>query len=177
MTIDQCIAVGKVSRLHGYKGEVSLKLDHGLPFDFEEIETYFLEIAGKLVPYFVEGMRFTPKGFALTYFEGVDTEAAAKRLLGASLYLPRDQMAELADDEVLLAELVGFDVTDAQLGPIGKIVEVIEHPGNILLSIEAVWGLVLVPYIDEFVVEMDKEQRLLAIDTPEGLLHINSDED
>lgn len=175
MEKQDCLNVGKVARLHGYKGELSLKLDHDLPFEYDEIEAFYLDQNNKLVPYFVSSMKFTPKGYALTFLEGVDSEERAKRLIGTGLYLSKADLPELDEGEYFTHELVGFLVTDNNYGDLGRVLEILEYPGNNQLRIEHIDGEVLIPLIDEFVIEVDKKSSLIKVETPEGLINLNLD--
>jgi len=169
----ECIKVGRVSRLHGFKGELSLKFEQELPLDYSIQEVFFLDLNEKLVPHFVETIRFTPQGYGLTFLDGVDTEARARHLVGTDLYLPRTVLPEMAEDEYMIHELVGFSVVDETHGEVGKVTEVIEHPGNILLSVDSPEGVVLIPLIDQFVNKVDKGNRCINVSTPEGLIDLN----
>ena len=177
MQREEYLLVGKVSRLHGYKGGLSLKLDHSLPFEFDRLESIFIERQGKLVPYFIQQMNITPKGFAITSFEGVGSEEQAKKLIGSPIYLLRDALPEEASDMILDSELIGYHVSDVEAGDVGEVIEVIDHPGNKLLVIEKEEGEALIPFIDEFIKELDHDERRILTEVPEGLFDINTDED
>lgn len=165
--------MGKVTRLHGYKGELSLKLDYDLPYEYEALEAVYVEQNGKLVPFFISSMKFTPKGYALTFFDEVDSEDRAKRLIGADLFLPEADLPEMAEDEYLKHELVGFQVTDNIHGDLGQVEAVLDYPGNTMLRIDNEHGEVLIPLIDEFIEQVDKSAKSIVVNTPEGLIDLN----
>lgn len=170
------LLVGKVSRLHGFKGELSLKLDYDLPYDYESMDMLFIDQNGKAVPYFISSMRFTPKGFALVFLEGIEDEQSAKRLTGSELFLPKTEMDEMEEGAYLSHQLIGYEVVDEGHGSVGKIDDVIEHPGNVLLRITRIEGEVLIPLIDEFVVNVDQAKAIVHVKTPEGLIDLNLDD-
>lgn len=81
MNKDDCIYIGQVARLHGFKGEVSLFLDVSDPSEYSSSKMLVLEIDACLTPFFIEHVKQKNKGFVTVKFKGVDDEAAAKRLL------------------------------------------------------------------------------------------------
>jgi 16S rRNA processing protein RimM len=42
--------LGKITKLHGYKGELTVFLDTAKVADYKELQFLFLEIKGSLVP-------------------------------------------------------------------------------------------------------------------------------
>lgn len=57
MNIDACYQLGYVIKKHGVKGEVSVLLDVDFPEEYSELESVFVEINQKLVPFFIEAIQ------------------------------------------------------------------------------------------------------------------------
>jgi len=69
MVIEDCFRVGTILKPKGLKGELHVYAD----FDgLENIKfnTVFIEIQGKVIPYFVSSIKYLQKKRCLPYFRG-----------------------------------------------------------------------------------------------------------
>src|ERR1700739_1044273 len=87
MTTAACFRIGSILKTKGLKGELHMYTD------FEGLEgirfnTVFLDISGKLVPYFVSSIKYLQKNAAYLVLEDVDTIEKASVLVKKHLYLP-----------------------------------------------------------------------------------------
>ncbi len=176
MTKDECYEVGKVVKPHGLKGEIQLLLDVDYPEDYEDMESVFVEIKGELVPYFVEQIKITTN-MVIVKFEGIGNVEAALKLKNAKLYLPEDQLPETEEDSYYFHELIGFEVKDHQQGILGKVINVFSFPAQSLLAIAYKGKEVLIPMADQIMKKVDKEKKTIAVELPEGLLEIYTEEE
>ncbi|MEX1003309.1 MAG: ribosome maturation factor RimM [Crocinitomicaceae bacterium] len=167
---EDCFRLGSIARLHGYKGEVSIFLDVDHPREYKHLESVFVEIDGKLVPFFLEHLFLRNKGFAVVKFETIDSVKKASRLLKCGLYLPLDLLPETAEDEYYFFEIVGFKVIDNIHGEIGLVQQVLDLSGNPVIQIDFEGREILIPKQDEFIKKVDKEERIVYIEAPEGLI-------
>lgn len=120
----------------------------------------------------VASVRDEGRGTFLVTFEGVDSIDVAELLAGCHCLVRR---ADLPEEALVVEseELVGYEVCDSVEGLVGTVAEVVESPGQRLLSIERVSGeTALVPLVDAFVVSIDDEARRIDVDLPEGLLDL-----
>ena len=83
MLKEQCFLLGKITKLHGYKGAMVLHIDSSTPQYFKELESVFLEFNQELVPFF-----FAEKGKLngkklIVKLEDVSPEQAS-RFIGSS---------------------------------------------------------------------------------------------
>lgn len=171
MLKEDCFLVGWIVRKHGFKGDVIIKLDTDVPEQYEDMESIFLAQGEDLVPYFFERSSFTNKGFMKVHFEGVDTEADADRIMKSELYLPLDFLPELEDDAYYFHEIVGFDVVDIKHGNIGDVKLVDDSNAQTLLIVDNNGTEIMIP-MDAMVKKVDKENKTVEIETPDGLLDL-----
>ena len=104
--------IGRLGKAHGVHGEISLQFDDDI-FDRVDADYLVLELDGILVPFFMEEYRFRSDTVCLVKFVDVDTQQRAQELTGCDVFFPR-AMADVADAELSLAGLVGFDIVEAQ---------------------------------------------------------------
>ncbi|UII22614.1 ribosome maturation factor RimM [Fulvivirga ligni] len=171
MNIDECFQLGYVIKKHGLKGEVSILLDVDEPEYYQEMESVFVEINKKLVPFFMN--RFSLKGKkAVVKFEDIDTAEQAEELCGHSLYLPLSFLPKLTGNQFYFHDIIGFTVVDKTAGEIGAITDIYASPQQDLLAVDYNDKEVLMPINDEIIVQVDREKKQLTVALPDGLLDI-----
>jgi len=171
--MEKVIRIGKVSRLHGFKGELSLKVEPEFMDVLEEVELVFIEVDRKQVPFFIEHVRFTSTGFALVKFEEVSTEAEAQRLRNCEVFIREEDMDAEEMEAMEASKMHGYLVIDKHHGELGKVAELVIHPGNSFIVIEREDGEVMIPFHEDIVVEVDDANKKIHVITPEGLIGLN----
>ena len=171
MEIDRCYQLGYVIKAHGIKGEVGLLLDVDIPDHYKNLESVFVEIGQKLVPFFIRAIAIR-KNKAVVKFDDVDTVEAANALKGCLLYLPLDQLPQLNGDQFYYHEVVDFEILDKTHGRLGKVSTVYSLPNQDLLAIAYHQKEILIPVKDEIIIRVDKTAKEIHVNLPAGLLEI-----
>jgi 16S rRNA processing protein RimM len=112
-------------------------------------------------------------GRFVVHFAGVDDRNAAEALRGQTLTIDVDP-AELPEDpdEFYDHQLVGLNVALEDGSVIGVVGEVIHLPSQDLLSVKREGDTeVLIPFVMEFVPEIDLDTKTVTITPPPGLLN------
>jgi 16S rRNA processing protein RimM len=112
-------------------------------------------------------------GRFVVHFAGVDDRNAAEALRGQTLTIEVDP-AELPEDpdEFYDHQLVGLKVVLEDGSLIGVIGEVIHLPSQDLLSVKREGDTeVLIPFVMEFVPDIDLDSKTVTITPPPGLLN------
>ena len=105
-------------------------------------------------------------------FEDVDSESDADSLINREIFLPKSLLPEKSGNEFYKAEIIGFKVEDIQFGYVGIIKGVNEKTPQILLEvIDDAGSLILIP-ADAFIKNIDRDNQLVLVETPEGLLDL-----
>ena len=117
----------------------------------------------------IEAVRPYRRGF-LVKFAGVDDRTAADGLRDLYLLRPFDTIDELDEGEIFYHELLGASVTMQDGTALGEVAEVFPLRPADLLQVMGPRGEVMVPFTGEFVVDVDREQRRIVVDLPEGFL-------
>jgi 16S rRNA processing protein RimM len=175
--MDKVIRIGKVSRLHGFKGELSLKVDPEFVLSVEDADMLFIEVDQKNVPFFIESCRLTSTGFVLIKFEEVDNEAKATRLRNCQIFLREEDLIVVEQEGDELKRLVNYSVIDSVHGDLGKVAEVVIMPGNCFLVIDKEEGEIFIPIHDDIIKEIDDKKLTIKVITPEGLVELNLEGD
>ena len=87
------------------------------------------------------------------------------------LYVPRDRLPGLPDDEFYHADLIGLEVFDTGGTALGRIRAVLNHGASDLLEIEMQGqsATVLLPFTQQAVPTVDLTAGRIIADPPEGL--------
>ena len=177
MQKDKCFFLGSITKLFGFKGEVVIYIDSDEPEKYENLDSIFIEVGGKLIPYFIERTDLRNKSNQLTVkLQDIDNEGQAQQLLGRELYLPLNLLPPLTGDAFYYHEIAGFSVTDHIKGPIGQVTQVLDYPGNPLFEIEFQGKQILIPVKNEFIERTDRENKIIYLKAPPGLIDIYLDE-
>lgn len=172
MRKEDCFYFGRIVKKHGFKGDLKLRLDVDYPEEYQELESVLVETKTGLVPFFFESYVNEDKGFVRVHIEGVDSEIEADRLVGSELWLPLSFLPELEGTDFYYHEVVGFECIDSSLGLLGIVTQVREGNAQDLFVIDQEGKEILIPVIDEWIIEVNREQRTLTVETPEGLVDL-----
>lgn len=171
MDYDSCYELGYITKPHGLKGDVSIVIDADMPEAYKNLESVFIEQDKQLVPFFIKAIRISGRKAILSLEESSSIEEA-QHLKGARLFLPLDLLPALAQDQFYYHEIIGFTVSDKELGELGKITTVYEAGLQDILAFDYKGHEVLLPINDNSIIKVDKTRKLLHVSIPDGLLDI-----
>jgi 16S rRNA processing protein RimM len=176
MRKEDCFYLGKIAKKFSFKGEVLIYLDTDEPALYENMESVFVEFNKHLVPFFIVNSSLHKNDFLRVRFEDVDNEEEADKILNCAIYLPLSKLPKLEGNKFYFHEVIGFDAEDQRLGNVGKIVSINDTTAQPLFEIMKGDTEILIPMIDDFIVKIDRENKKVILDTPEGLidLYLNS---
>ncbi|WP_159799659.1 ribosome maturation factor RimM [Flavobacterium sp. MK4S-17] len=172
MRKEDCFYLGKIAKKFSYKGEVLAYLDTDEPGLYENMESVFVELNNHLVPFFILESRLHKNDFLRIRFEDMDSEEAADRILGCELYLPLTALPALEGNKFYFHEIIGFTAEDKRLGNVGIITGVNDNSAQPLFEIKKGETEILIPMIDDFIIKVDRENKTILLDTPEGLIDL-----
>ena len=175
MNKEDCFYLGKIVSKFSFKGEVLVKLDTDDPESFLEMESVFIDMNKNLIPFFIEKSSLQKSNLLRLKFEEITSEDDADRILKKELYLPLSFLPELQDDQFYFHEVIGFKVTDKLFGDVGILKGVNDSTPQALFEIERDGKEILVPVNDDFIDKLDKPNKTLHLDVPEGLIEMYLD--
>lgn len=166
------VEIGYIQRTHGINGELTVSLSSSVDFNPEELESVFLEIEGIPVPFFITRIRFQNPEKAIVKFDDVDSIDQAQELYGLKMLIPSH--GGEPEDQVYLSDLVGYKVLNTDKSEVGLIVDYTEYAMNATFELVTPGGKhVLVPAVEELIVEIDTSAKWLEMELPEGLIDLN----
>ena len=155
----QFVEAGEIVTTHGVRGEVKVLCWLDSPEVLCEFDR--CRIGGK--EYKMESVR-VQKTCNLVKLSGINDMDAAQAMRGKVIELFREDI----DDEVIFAaELMGMEVfCDGAF--IGKIVEVLDYPGNMVYVVKGEHEY-MIPAVKQFVLETDMEKNTMQVRLIEGM--------
>ena len=158
---------GKINKTHGVNGELNCAIDADT---IDRAEYMVLDMDGIFVPFFISNIRVKSSNAVLLTLEDIETETDARNLVGKDIYLPIHLMS---DEDMLSYEyFVGFTVVNAE-EKLGEISFVDDQTVNILFGISAEDGDILLPAVEDFIMEVDNENKILYTNYPNELVELN----
>jgi 16S rRNA processing protein RimM len=165
---EPAVAVGKITRAHGVRGEVAVLVLSEVEERFDPGVELLAEGHGSLS---IEATR-RDRGRLLVKFEGVEDRVAAQRLQGVYLMVPRAASPELPEGSYWPYELEGCEVRTEVGRSLGTIVDVIHTQANDVWAARSAGdpeAEVLIPALRDVVVSVDVRARRVVVRDVPGL--------
>ena len=170
---EDLILVAHIVKARGLRGEVVADLLTDFPDRFENLETLIgISSGGVKRSLQIEEQWFHGNRLVLKFadFDSVDE---AKELVGYDLAVAAEERIELPADSFYEWELIGCRVETISGESIGSVIEIMRTGGVEILKVVDESGRDrLIPMASDIVIEIAKEQKLIRIDPPEGLLEL-----
>ena len=164
--------IGKFAKPHGVKGEISLVTSCSA-FDEDENLYIVCDIDGILVPFFIESIRYKTETTLLVKLENIDTEDAVREFSNIDVYYPIDEFdSNETLGQITWDNFIGYEVVDEQFGFLGNITDVDDSTVNVLFNINHKGKELLMPAVEEFILSIDDEKKVIAVSVPEGLFDL-----
>ena len=163
----ELIIAGKLHKTHGLHGDLKIEV-YPPKFKLPE-KIYIKDEEGNFKELKVEAYS---KRKGLVKFEGYDDIDKAKEIKHRYFYVDKSELPELKEDEFYTYELIDKDVyfNDKK---IGKVVNVDDRLATAYLIIECEDGKTRhLPFINQFVKEIDTKNNKIIVELPEGWLDL-----
>ena len=172
MQKQDCFYLGKIVRKYSFKGELLIKLDTDQPELYENLDAVFIFVGNSLIPFFIESSQLHKSDLLRIKFEDVTTEEDADSLLKSDVYLPLELLPKLEGNQFYFHEVLGFKMIDSNFGTIGTIKGINDSTAQSLFEIDREGIEVLIPMNDEFIKEVNRKNKTILVETPEGLIDL-----
>lgn len=168
--MDDLVAIAKIVRTRGLKGEVVAEILTDFPERFEGLKDITaVRKSGERFDLIIEKFWFQNDRVILK-FSGFDSIDSSETLRDVEICVPEAEAVELEADEYFDWELVGCKVQTLDGEHIGNVRELMRTGGTELLVVEGEDRELLIPFANAICVEVDIENKLIKVDPPDGLL-------
>ncbi len=159
------IKIGKIVNVVGLKGEVKVYNYSDSSEIYETTENMY--IGEKLCR--IENVRLQ-KNVVILKLQGVDDRDGAERLRGTFIYVTEDDLPELPEGQFYVRDLIGMTAVEENGDVLGKVTDVIQNTAQDIFEIEDKNGKkILIPKVDQFVLDIDGSERKITVRLIEGL--------
>jgi 16S rRNA processing protein RimM len=155
------ICLGEIVAAHGIKGHVKIKTFTEIP---ERVGAYGPLYDDKNKTYIVHVMRPASEHAAIAAIEGINSRNDAESLRGTSLYIDRDQLPDLDNDQMYHEDLMGLSVCTSEKGIIGYILSVQNYGAGDFIDIMLNdHRQATLPLHDESICHIDMDEKKMTI--------------
>ncbi len=163
--------VGKLAASFGLKGELVLKHSLGKKTALKGLETIFIEEGlNNFMPYFIVAASIKNDSEVYLQIEGIVTKEAARKLTPKEVWMTEADFKKFTATSSPIS-LLGFNLIN-EGNDLGKIIEVIEQPHQILCAILLDGKEALIPIHEASLEKIDNKNRKVFVILPDGLLDV-----
>lgn len=162
------LKIAKIIATRGLRGELKLYPYTNTPEDLDRISQIYVE--GCREPYKLKSLNLN-KNLVFAKLEGVDSIEKAENLKNLDVFIDKAETLEfLGNDSFFYEDLIGIEVYDEGDNYLGEVVDLRKLPTQETLVIENEGREWMLPFVDEFILELDTEAGRLKIKLIEGLI-------
>ena len=162
------IKIGKIVNTVGLKGEVKVYNYSDSIEIYETIESRYVEDRLTVI----ENVR-AQKNMVILKLEGADDRNAAEALRGKELYITDDDLPELPEGQYYVRDLIGMSVAEEDGNLLGHVTDVLQNTAQDIFEVESENGKkLLIPKVEQFVLDIDAEKREITVRLIEGMLDL-----
>jgi 16S rRNA processing protein RimM len=167
------IAIARIARTRGNRGEVLADLYTDFPDRFDALEEVWLESGHGPRRRMALEESWEHKGRRVLKFAGVDSISSAEDYVGNWVVIPADQAVQLPEGAYFDHDLVGCNVQDIHGNRLGIVREVLHIAGNDLLTVSNGNKEYLIPAVASFCKGISIQEKQILVDLPEGLMDLS----
>jgi len=162
--------IGKVKDAHGLKGElfvIFFSKDYSWASDLEKI---YIDKTHQCYEVIKAGVH---KDGLKVSLKGLTNRNQSEALIGKEVFIDEDIFESEDGEPIFLTEIENFNVIDTVLGPLGIITGFSSNTAQDLLIVQYKNKIIEIPFVDEFVDEINYDKKEIHMTLPDGLLEIN----
>jgi len=164
--------IGKTLKSHGTAGYLRLMIEDRFKGYLKPGSFVFLDLDGSRVPFRIadvdEGQHFT------MLLEDINGKQESDTLTGKELWVPMEQIKPRHQKSLrnIKEQWEDYRIHDQATAIDYPILRTEEYPQQLMAVIDILGRDVLVPLNDQLIIEVDKEQKIIVMEIPEGLLDL-----
>ena len=166
------LVVGRILRPHGVRGELRVALITSYPEWLQQHRFFYLASSNspEVVRCFpVERLRLRGEAILLK-LGGCDDRNTADGLRGMLVQIPTQEAVPLEEGEYYDYQIIGLRVETDTGESLGRVVEVLETGANDVYIVRGPLGEVLLPAVDDVVLDLDPRAGRIVVHLLPGLL-------
>ncbi len=167
------LAVGKIIKAHGIKGELKAIVYSQDISQFAAYKEVFLPKKLGFSKYPIKRIREQGK-YTLITLEGIKDRTSAEALAGLEIFVDKNSLPPLKDDEYYWYQLYGLKVVTKEGNNLGIISYIFNNGAHDVYVVQDKNKKeILIPATDEIILNIDLTQGIMEIDPLPGLIEAN----
>lgn len=163
------ITIGKIVNVVGLKGEVKVYNYSDERERFERLEKIYLGDDKKNIRYDIEKVRYKDH-MVILKLAGVEDRNGAEALKNKMVYMSEDDLDELPEGVYYIKDMIGMDVVSDKGERLGTLKDINTNTPQRVYEVQREGKKdILIPGVDEFILNIDMEQRVITVKVIEGL--------
>ena len=164
------IALGIIRKAHGVRGEASVEAWSDSPERFTDLRAVTLVSPddSQTRDAVIDSVRIHA-GRALVKFAGIESPEDVRSLQNWTVEIPASDARKLDADEYFLHDLIGLTLIDGDGAHRGKVIQVEETAGGILLVVDGPKRRFDVPFASEICTKVDLGAKTIVVNLPDGI--------
>ncbi|MGN0107934.1 MAG: ribosome maturation factor RimM [Hominilimicola sp.] len=163
------LEVGKIVNTHGLRGEVKVISWTDYPEVFEDIESVYVKKKSDYERLDIAGIKYQKNNLIIRFAQVKDINEAEK-YKNQVLYAEREALGDLPEGVYYIADLIGLDVVKEDGEKVGVIADVFNTGSNDIYEVKREGQKnLLLPVIDDVVLNIDIENKKVTVRMMEGL--------
>jgi len=169
--IEDLIAVGKIIKCFGIKGEVCIEsLTFSVERFFNLVDVYLGLNDKSVIKKTVSSVKINNKSIIFK-FDSCSTRKDAEDLIGYYVFVDSKQKIKLPKGKYFIHDLIGLTLKDTAGNLYGILKDVLILPANNVYVVDYKDKEVLIPAIDEFIKNVDLNSKTITISLIDGLFN------
>ena len=165
------VKIGTVVSKHGYKGDIKISLSSNNLDTFPDLKYLFIDLDGCFIPFKIDNVRSFSKNVLIVKLKEISSEDEVNEVINKNIYIDSAEMASNIDSGFFYNDLINFEViTDSK--KIGRIENINSKLPQPVFEIIYDSRKVLIPIHEDLIKKIDKENKIIYLDIPNGLLEI-----
>jgi len=163
------LPIGRVIKPHGIKGKMKVKYFGDDPKTFSSYrELIIMNPEGRLQAYQVLGVVPQPPQL-IVQLKGIERAEEVQPLTGREIFVSRDSLPDLGEDEYYWADLLGLGVVTEEGKQIGRVKEIFSTGAHDVFIVEGKRGEIFLPAVESVIESIDCEKGIIKVHSREGL--------
>ncbi len=164
--------IGYLKKTKGVRGDIYLWIEAPFVNCFEQVPFVSIRINGDYVPFFIENL-LGSEGEYIVKFDDIHNPEDARKLTGCGLYISKEQWETCAaSSDTFVDKHLAF--RDYRIIADGYpedmfIQKITEYPAHLMAEVTTGEQHKLIPFIEEWILEIHHDQKQITMDLPEGL--------
>lgn len=161
--------VGHVSDAHGLHGDLlilSPSKEYAWAGELEEVILVSKDIQKK----FSVEKSSLHKHFLRLKLGGIEDRTQAEAYKKSDFYIPKDLMISEDGETIYLEEILNFSVQSPSGEALGTVEDFSSNSVQDLLIVRNQRGQFEIPFVEDFIIDIDFEKKSMVLDLPQGLM-------